>query len=141
MSSVLACSGRLRYVKVLVFHFSSSKCFLLLIHSGQTSHVSVARVFFAPPCRNDLLIAFGALVPLIGDRKELTLLKTRQTVCTSLQTDDHTNTSSLKVFTGRMPFLMPDQQCQKASLAVKSPMLSLTEFFAKMHVLSLLLVF
>jgi len=32
-----------------------------------------------------------------------------QTICTSLQTDDHTNTS---IFTGRMLFLTPNQQCQ-----------------------------
>jgi len=32
-----------------------------------------------------------------------------QTICTSLQTDDHTNTSS---FTGQMLFLTPNQQCQ-----------------------------
>jgi len=30
---------------------------------------------------------------------------------TTLQTDDYTNTSSL-IFTGRMLFLMPNQQCQ-----------------------------
>jgi len=34
-----------------------------------------------------------------------------QTICTSLQTDNHTNTSSLN-FTGRMPFLLPNQQSQ-----------------------------
>jgi len=33
-----------------------------------------------------------------------------QTICTSLQTDNHTNTSSLNVFTGRMLFLPPNQQ-------------------------------
>jgi len=32
-----------------------------------------------------------------------------QTICTSLQTDNHTNTSSLN-FTGRMLFLTPNQQ-------------------------------
>jgi len=32
-------------------------------------------------------------------------------VCTSLQTDNHTNTPPL-VFTGRMPFLPPNQQRQ-----------------------------
>jgi len=31
-------------------------------------------------------------------------------VCTSLQTDNHTNTSPLSFFTGRMPFLPPNQQ-------------------------------
>jgi len=33
-------------------------------------------------------------------------------VCTSLQTDNHASTSLLKFFTGRMPFLSPNQQCQ-----------------------------
>jgi len=33
-------------------------------------------------------------------------------VCTSLQTDNHTSTPPLKFFTGRMPFLPPNQQRQ-----------------------------
>ena len=33
-------------------------------------------------------------------------------VCTSLQTDNHASTSLLKFFTGRMPFLPPNQQRQ-----------------------------
>ena len=33
-------------------------------------------------------------------------------VCTSLQTDNHTNTPPLSFFTGRMPFLPPNQQRQ-----------------------------
>ena len=33
-------------------------------------------------------------------------------VCTSLQTDNHTSTPPLGLFTGRMPFLPPDQQRQ-----------------------------
>jgi len=33
-------------------------------------------------------------------------------VCTSLQTDNHANTSPLMFFTGRMPFLPPNQQRQ-----------------------------
>jgi len=33
-------------------------------------------------------------------------------VCTLLQTDNHTSTPPLKFFTGRMPFLPPNQQCQ-----------------------------
>jgi len=33
-------------------------------------------------------------------------------VCTSLQTDNHTSTPPLCFFTGRMPFLPPNQQCQ-----------------------------
>ena len=33
-------------------------------------------------------------------------------VCTSLQTDNHIGNSLLKFFTGRMPFLPPNQQCQ-----------------------------
>jgi len=33
-------------------------------------------------------------------------------VCTSLQTDDHASTHHSVFFTGRMPFLPPNQQCQ-----------------------------
>jgi len=33
-------------------------------------------------------------------------------VCTSLQTDSHAGTPPLSFFTGRMPFLPPNQQCQ-----------------------------
>jgi len=33
-------------------------------------------------------------------------------VCTSLQTDDHASTPPLSFFTGRMPFLPPNQQRQ-----------------------------
>jgi len=35
-----------------------------------------------------------------------------QIICTSLQTDNHVSNSSLDLFTGRMLFLMPNQQCQ-----------------------------
>jgi len=33
-------------------------------------------------------------------------------VCTSLQTDNHASTPLLEFFTGRMPFLPPNQQRQ-----------------------------
>ena len=33
-------------------------------------------------------------------------------VCTLLQTDNHASTSPLSFFSGRMPFLPPNQQCQ-----------------------------
>jgi len=33
-------------------------------------------------------------------------------VCTSHQTDNHASTPPLSFFTGRMPFLSPNQQCQ-----------------------------
>jgi len=33
-------------------------------------------------------------------------------VCTSLQTDNHASTQPLSFFTGRMPFLPPNQQRQ-----------------------------
>jgi len=33
-------------------------------------------------------------------------------VCTSLQADNHASTPPLSFFTGRMPFLPPNQQCQ-----------------------------
>ena len=35
-----------------------------------------------------------------------------QIICTSFQTDNHASTSSLHIFTGRMPFLPPNQQRQ-----------------------------
>jgi len=41
-------------------------------------------------------------------------------VCTSLQTDNHASTSLLKFFTGRMPFLPPNQQCQSTEGKVKN---------------------
>jgi len=33
-------------------------------------------------------------------------------VCTALQTDSHASTPPLSFFTGRMPFLLPNQQHQ-----------------------------
>jgi len=36
----------------------------------------------------------------------------RMQVCTSLQTDNHASTPPLSFFTGRMPFLPPNQQRQ-----------------------------
>ena len=36
----------------------------------------------------------------------------RMQVCTSLQTDNHASTRPLSFFTGRMPFLPPNQQRQ-----------------------------
>jgi len=33
-------------------------------------------------------------------------------VCTLLQTDNHASTPTAQLFTGRMPFLPPNQQCQ-----------------------------
>ena len=35
-----------------------------------------------------------------------------QTICTSLQTDNHINTSSLNFFEGQILFVMSNQQCQ-----------------------------
>jgi len=40
-------------------------------------------------------------------------------VCTSLQTDNHASTPLLS-FTGRMPFLPPNQQCQSTESPVKA---------------------
>jgi len=42
-------------------------------------------------------------------------------VCTSLQTDNHASTSLLKFFTGWMPFLLPNQQCQSTEGTVWTP--------------------
>jgi len=49
-------------------------------------------------------------------------------ICTSLQTDNHASTSLLGFFTGRMPFLPPNQQRQstegtkqQTAIHIKSP--------------------
>jgi len=42
-------------------------------------------------------------------------------VCTSLQTDNHANTPPLSFFTGRMPFLPPNQQRQSTEGKVNLP--------------------
>jgi len=41
-------------------------------------------------------------------------------ICTSLQTDNHASTSLLKFFTGQMPFLPPNQECQTTEGKSKS---------------------
>jgi len=41
-------------------------------------------------------------------------------VCTSLRTDNHASTSLLKFFTGRMPFLPPNQQRQSTGSTPKA---------------------
>ena len=38
-------------------------------------------------------------------------------VCTSLQTDNHASTQPLSFYTGRMPFLAPNQQRQSTEVA------------------------
>jgi len=38
-------------------------------------------------------------------------------VCTSFQTDNHASTPPLKFFTGWMPFLPPNQQCQSTEVS------------------------
>jgi len=40
-------------------------------------------------------------------------------VCTSLQTENHTNTPPLSFFTGRMPFLPPNHQHQSTEGTVE----------------------
>jgi len=42
-------------------------------------------------------------------------------VCISLLTDNHASTSLLKFFTGRMPFLPPNQQRQSTEGSVSEP--------------------
>jgi len=48
-----------------------------------------------------------------------------QTICTLLQTDNHTNTSSLNVFTGRMLFLTPNQQRQSTEGNITKSLLNM----------------
>jgi len=40
-------------------------------------------------------------------------------VCSSLQTDNHASTPPLEFFTGRMPFLLPNQQRQSTEVLIK----------------------
>jgi len=40
-------------------------------------------------------------------------------VCTSLETGNHASTSLLKFFTGRIPFLLPNQQRQSTEIKTK----------------------
>ena len=47
----------------------------------------------------------------------------RMQVCTSLQTDNQTSTPPLSVFTGRMPFLPPNQQCQSTEGTMRQQMM------------------
>jgi len=42
-----------------------------------------------------------------------------QIICTSLQTDNHASTSPLSFFTGRLPFLPPNQQRQSTEGKLK----------------------
>ena len=42
-------------------------------------------------------------------------------VCTSLQTDNHASTPPLSFFTGRMPFLPPNLQCQSTEGKKQGP--------------------
>ena len=44
----------------------------------------------------------------------------RMHVCTSLQTDNHTSVPLLSFFTGGMPFLLPNQQCQSTEGSIGS---------------------
>jgi len=49
-------------------------------------------------------------------------------VCTSLQTDNHVSTPPLSFFTGRVPFLSPNQQCQSTVpnlMSLGSPVMKL----------------
>ena len=43
-------------------------------------------------------------------------------VCTLLQTDNHASTPRLSFFTGRMPFLPPNQQCQSTEALTLTPL-------------------
>jgi len=45
-------------------------------------------------------------------KTSLDFTEARESGSTSLQTDYHASTSPLSFFTGQMPFLLPNQQCQ-----------------------------
>jgi len=50
-------------------------------------------------------------------------------VCISLQTDNHANTPPLKFFTGRMPFLPPNQQRQRTEGSNKEGVIPQHKFY------------
>ena len=52
-------------------------------------------------------------------------------VCTLLQTDNHASTPPVSFFTGRMPFLLPNQQCQSTE-GVNILIQNKTEYFCKL---------
>jgi len=52
-------------------------------------------------------------------------------VCTSLQTDNHVSTSLLSFFTGRMPFLPPNQQRQSTESNTLYTLLCCTKYPVK----------
>jgi len=58
-------------------------------------------------------------------------------VCTSLQTDNHASTPPLSFFTGWMPFLPPNQQCQSTEGKQITNIVSLKQFQEKCRVLTL----
>jgi len=66
-------------------------------------------------------------------------------ICTSLKTDNHASPSPLSFFTGRMPFLLPNQQHQSTegtitvtvTLLAKNCQVSL-QFFYLRHVESII---
>jgi len=49
-------------------------------------------------------------------------------VCTLLQTDNHASTPPLSFFTGRMPFLPPNQQCHSTEGAADQMLISVLLF-------------
>ena len=59
-----------------------------------------------------------------------------QIICTSLQTDNHASTSSLHIFTGRMPFLLPNQQRQstEGNAHAYSQMQNISQCWPETHV-------
>ena len=57
---------------------------------------------------------------------------TMQTICTSLQTDNHTSISSLN-FAGQVLFLTPNQQCQSTEdIALKSNCFNVCAVYAEL---------
>jgi len=50
-------------------------------------------------------------------------------VCTSLQTDNHASNLTAQFFTGRMPFLPPNQQSQSTE-CIQLPVISIQSRFA-----------
>ena len=92
-----------------ITHHRSFRHFVCMANTHTNTHTRLTALSPGPP-------------RWAGTRKAKPIWSKRQWVavasagtyasCTSLQTDNHANTPPLKFFTGRMPFLPPNQQSQ-----------------------------
>ena len=65
---------------------------------------------------SNVVIVISLTVSLVSDSEWQWHQLGHMQVCTSLQTDNHASTPALSFFTGRMPFLPPNQQRQSTEI-------------------------